>query len=140
MSDPIDNAPGLGGPDWSGAVENASSLEGADAVEGVEAAQAQDVAAPLDAASSSPLTFDADLQALDETIHAVAAELRDGHLGGPADALEAVIERTVVAQTRALDPATQKTMAAQIREVLLEDPFLVLEIESLIAEALNEAP
>lgn len=140
MSDPIDDTAGLGGPDWTGAAQKASSLQGADAVEGVEATQIQDAAAPVEATSASPLTLDAGLQALDETIYAVAAELRDGRLGGPADALEAVIERTVVAQTRALDPATQKTMALELREVLLQDPFLVLEIESLIAEALDEAP
>ena len=127
MSDPIDGAGGPGAPEWT------EAAEGAEGAEGFEAA--------LGAAGASAVGGgEVSLDDLDAVVVDVAQRLYSGQLTDPASAIEQVIEEAVSIRTGGLAPALQQRMAADLKAVLMGDPFFVLEIEALIAHTLDRLP
>lgn len=133
MSDPINGGSGPGGPDWP------ADLEPVEAGEEIGEAGAAFGAALGIEGGASPLG-DAGLQALDAAIGEVAGALARGELADPTQALEAVVGRAVDLCMEADPPEVRRAMAEQLCDVLLADPFFVLEVEALLSQAMEVSP
>jgi hypothetical protein len=129
MSDPIGGGPR--GPLGAG-LEEVEGAVGAEGVGGVggdfSAALAQE------AARAQEVEGDASVEGV---IAEVAGRLGRGELRGPEEALGAVIEGIVEVRFAGVPPEQRAQMSQELREVLLEDPFFVLEVEASLSEALG---
>lgn len=75
-------------------------------------------------------------EALDNAVMEVAGKIQRGEISGPAEALEEVIGAMVDVQFQALPPSMRAEMSQDLKAEILEDPFLVLEIEEMLQDAL----
>ncbi|MEO1268426.1 MAG: hypothetical protein AAFX99_10020 [Myxococcota bacterium] len=120
------------GPDAVEATEATQATEGTEAVPGFDAVMSQhEVSAVQELSTADPAVMG--------VIDGVASDLKTGALATPDAALEAVVERLVDVRFEHLDPSVRRQMSDDLREVLLDDPFFVLEVEELIGHALEHA-
>lgn len=74
---------------------------------------------------------------LEVIVDEVVTEMMAGHIGGPAEAFDRVVERLVDRHFANLPSAVRERMSAEVREALTTDPHLFLEVEELLGEALE---
>ncbi len=129
MNNPIDGPGGPNGPDWTRALDDTQAAQdvggvdpGVTGIEGVGAA-----------VESSPVA----LEGLEAAIDEVARALGQGAIADPLTAVENVISKAIELQNHNLPEPTLKRMTEELQAVLMEDPFFVLEVEGLLADALD---
>jgi len=131
MSHPIQNGPGgPTGPGATGAevVSHTSELAEAGELRGPSFAEA--VARAEEPAAVATAQLDA-------IVDEVVTELMAGRIGGPAEAFGEVVQRLVDRRFEGLAPEARGRMTEDVREALTSDPYLFLEVEELLGEALE---
>ena len=114
----------------SEAGEPVKPLDSAARVEGFDAVVAGQLATDP---TAHPISTD---PALVEVIDDVARALMTGELADPSSAIEAVIDNIIGLRFKQVAPSIRQRMAEDLRVVLTQDPFFVLEVEELLAHAL----
>lgn len=123
MSNPIDSGSGVSGtqgPAEAGATDDAGTVE--------EAADAFRTAV-TDAAAGAEST------AADDLATQIARRIHKGELD-PYQASELFVEGLAEQHFQALDPTTRGALAVDVRTVLMDDAFFVMELEQLLGDAL----
>jgi hypothetical protein len=128
MTNRIDGPGGPGGFTPTAEVDETPQVDGAgfeDALESVDGASASGV---------SPLGE------LDNAVAAVVDQVRSGELTDPVAITERVIDRLVQLRFGHLGEDVSASMTASVRQALIHDPYFVMEVETLIASALERKP
>ncbi len=127
MSDPI-KGPGT------------EPLQGIDTTEVQATGQAQPLATDFSQAladTAATNTQAAELEPLESVVHDVAARLHNGQIASPAEALTEVVDGLLDQRFGTLPDRTRARMKKDVRGAMLDDPFFVMEVESLIQQALD---
>ncbi len=137
MNNPIDGASGLGWPEVVESTTQGQDTSGIEAVGALEEDFAQILTDTNAQLSQSQGGEGASTDAVSDVFVEVARSLYHGHITDPGEAVHKVLEGVVSIRFSGLAEPARARMVDALQEVLIDDPFFVLEVEALLAQAME---